>query len=87
MAHGLRSCVVLCTYACSNYCVCHLIRVLFFDDADGSLAEQLSGVDSFVHGGDFFSFPQVQRTASQVQSRDGTTADVSVVILAARQVA
>lgn len=60
---------------------------MVFNDADGSLAEQLSGISAFVARGNSFSFPQVQRTASQVQSRNGITADVTIIILAARQVA
>lgn len=68
-------------------CVYHLVRAMFLNDAGGPLAEQLSGIDSFVSRGNSLSFPQVQRTASQVQRRDVSTADVSVIILAARQVA
>lgn len=68
-------------------CVCHLARVVFFNDACGPLAEQLGGIFSFVSRGNSLSVPQVQRTASQVESSDGRTADVSVVILTACQVA
>lgn len=60
---------------------------MFLDEAGGPLAEQLGGIESFVSGGDLLSFPQVQRTAGQVQRINVTTADVAVIILAACQVA
>lgn len=76
-------------FHCFTLCfsVCHLVRVVLPNDVCGPLAEQLSGIGSFVSGGDLFSVPQVQRTASQVQSGDLCAADVSEVILAACQVA
>lgn len=60
---------------------------VFFDDADGPLAEELGGILSLVVVSNGLSFPQVQGTATQVQSRYGVTAGVSIIILAARQVA
>lgn len=65
----------------------HLGRAVFFNDACGPLAEQLSGIGSFVSRGNSLFFPKVQCTTSQVQRRDGRTADMSVVILTACQVA
>lgn len=67
--------------------VCHLARVVFFNNARGLLAEQLSGILSFVSRGNSLSVPQVQRTASQVETLDGITAEVSVIVLTACQVA
>lgn len=66
--------------------VCHLVKVVFFDDAGGSQAEQLSGIVSFVSRGDLFSVPQVQCTATQVQTSNPRTADMSEVILATCEV-
>jgi len=82
-------CMYASMYACM--CVCmyvrHLIRVVFFNNSGCPLAEHLSGINSLVSRGDLLSVPQVQRTASHVQSRDASAGDMSEVILAARQVA
>lgn len=67
--------------------VFHLAGVVFFDDVDGFLAEQLGGIGSFVRGGDLLAVPQVQRTASHVQGSDFKAAGMTVVVLTAQQVA
>lgn len=37
----------------------HLVRLLFFDDIDGLLAEQLSRIISCIFGGHLLSIPEV----------------------------
>ena len=77
--------VHVCVYFCVS--VCHLARVVFLDDADGSLAEHLGGVNPLVSRGNLLPLPQVQRAAGEVKGRDGAAAHVGVVLLAACQVA
>lgn len=60
---------------------------MFGDDPDGPLAEQLGGINAFVSRCGRFILPQVQSAAARVEGSDGATADVSVVVLAACQVA
>lgn len=66
--------------------MCHLLRVVSLNDADGPLAQQLSGIDPFVSCGDVFPISKVQRTAAQVQRAALITAGVSEVILTTCQV-
>lgn len=66
--------------------MCHLLRDVSFNDADGPLAQQLSGIDPFVSCGDLFPISKVQRTAAQVQRGALITAEVSEVILTTCQV-
>lgn len=66
--------------------MCHLLRVVSLNDADGPLAQQLSGIDPFVSCGDVFPISKVQRTAAQVQRAALITAEVSEVILTTCQV-
>lgn len=65
---------------------CHLGGVVILDDADGFLAEQLSGINSFISSGNLLPVPQVQRTAGQVQRRDVVAALMREVVLTSCQV-
>lgn len=66
--------------------MCHLAGVVFLDDTDGSLTEQLSGIISFIRGGHLLPVPEVQRAARQVQRSDVIATLVSEVVLTSRQV-
>lgn len=78
---------IYCTSHMWGLRVCHLVRVVFSNNAAGPLGEHLCRVGSLVRRGDGLSFPQVQGTAGDVRARDGMAAHVSVIVLAACQVA
>lgn len=72
---------------CECVCAAHLVRAVFFNNAAGPMGEHLRWVGSLVRRGDGLSVPQVQGTAGDVHARDGMATHVSVIVLAACQVA